>query len=53
MESQIVQERADRELFASRFAVTGLSREQTPISSVQIGNDDTNTWRRDTEDADT
>jgi hypothetical protein len=43
--------RQDIEVFASRFAVEGPS--VTPRSSYDMRNDDTGTFRRDTEDYDT
>ncbi len=41
----------DVEVFASRFAVDGTP--VTPRGSYDIRNDDTGTYRRDTEDNDT
>ena len=52
METQIVQERPDGELFASRFALSA-DEDFVPVGSVRMESDDTGTWRKDTEDADT
>jgi hypothetical protein len=49
----MVQERPDVELFASRFIVAERPAEVTPVGSLDMRNDDTGTWRQDTEDRDT
>jgi hypothetical protein len=53
MDPSIVSEQSDGvDVFASRFAVAG-EEGHIPTGSTKIGADDTGTYRKDTEDADT
>jgi hypothetical protein len=39
--------------FGARFEQPAVRESQRPLGSTQIGNDDTGTWRSDTQEADT
>jgi hypothetical protein len=53
MKTAILPEAPDVEVFAARFRVAARPADVTPRGSYEIGNDDTGTWRQDTEDRDT